>query len=197
LLTSGFGFAGFQVGLGLGASYDLFASGGSSSAKSTGASRSSSNIDWGFSLPSIDIFSIDLLAEKASTTDVACQVAASSSDEASIVANAAGAMTLKSSSILMSDQFGGAGGGAFTDDVTKIERIQTICIYRTNDSMGVQRISITYQLVDGSTVTTDHGGAGGGEARLNFYDDEYITAGEGGGGNNPHYLQNPPKPGGQ
>jgi len=184
LLTSGFDFAGFQVAIGVGESYELFSSGGSEGAKSAGAS--SKSIDASATLPSLDIYSVDLLSEKGSTTDVACQVAASSSDEASITANASGAMTLKSSSILLSAQVGGTGGGAFADEVTNVERIQSVTIYKSGSY--VNRISITYQLVNGSTVTTSHGGSGGTGSTLTLADDEYITTVEGRAGSYLDYL---------
>ncbi|WP_437498358.1 RICIN domain-containing protein [Sorangium sp. So ce1099] len=184
LLTSGFGFAGFQVTLGVGVSYELFSSGGNASAKSAGAS--SKSVSASATLPSLDIYSVDLLGEKGATTDVACQVAASSSDEATLAASASGAMTLKSSSILLSEQVGGTGGGAFSDDVTNVERIQSVTIYTSGSH--VSRIAIKYQLVDGSTVTTSHGGSGGAGTTLTLADDEYITTVEGRAGSYLDYL---------
>jgi hypothetical protein len=170
LLSSGFDFAGFKTSIGVGVSYDLFADGGSSSAKS--ASKSSKSVGASPTLPGLDIYSVNLLSEQGSTYDVACQVASDSSNETSITANASGAMTLKSSSILASDQVGGSGGSSFSDDVTNVERIQSI---KLSGGSQVDFISITYVLHDGSTVVKTHGGSGGTSLTLPLSDDEYIT----------------------
>lgn len=170
LVTSGFDFAGFKATIGFGVSYDLFSSGGSSSAKS--ASSSSKSVDVSPTLPSLDVYSVDLLGEQGSTTDVACQAAASSSQATSIATNASAAMTMKSSTILVSEQVGGTGGGVFSDDVTNVERIRSITIH---GGKYVDALSITYVRVDGSTFTTSHGGSGGGAVTLDLADDEYIT----------------------
>ncbi|EYF05151.1 RICIN domain-containing protein [Chondromyces apiculatus] len=170
LLSSGFAFKGFRAALGVGVSYDLFASGGSESAKSTSAE--STSVEASPSLPSLDIYSVNLLGEQGATHDVACQVATDSSQETSIVANASGAMTMKSASILASDQVGGSGGSAFADDITNVARIKSITL---RGGTYVSAISITYVLHDGSTVVKSHGGTSGTAVTLNLIEDEYIT----------------------
>jgi hypothetical protein len=170
LVTSDFKFAGFKTTIGVGIAYDLFASGGSSSAKST--SSKSTSVEASPSLPSLDIYSVNLVSEQGSTHDIACQVAQDSSQETSITANAAGAMTLKSSSVLASDQVGGSGGSSFSDDITNVARIQSITL---RGGSLVDAISITYVLHDGSTMVKSHGGTGGSAVTLTLSDDEYIT----------------------
>ncbi len=124
-------------------------------------------------LPQLDIYSVDLMSEQGSTTDVACQAAKDPSSEAGLSANAVVAMTMKSSSILASSQTGGTGGGVFSDDVTNVERIQSITLRGGSE---VDAISITYVLVGGATITCSHGGTGGSAYTLTLAADEYITS---------------------
>jgi hypothetical protein len=170
LLTSGFAFKGFKATIGFGVEYELFSDGGSSSAKS--ASAKSTSVNASPTIPSLDIYSVNLLGEQGSTTEVACQVATNSSQETSITANASAAMTMKSSSILASDQVGGTGGGSFADDVTNVKRVKSIAL---RGGSKVDAISFTYELHDGSTVTKSHGGSGGSARTLDLSEDEYIT----------------------
>jgi hypothetical protein len=167
IVTSGFKFEGFQAKMGFGVTYDLFSSGGSSSAKSA-----SSSVDASATLPSLDIYSVDLLSEQGSTTSVASQTASSPSTATSTTTNASAAMTFKSSTILASNQVGGSGGGSFSDDMTNVERIQSITL---RGGTYVDAIAITYVLVDGTTVTKSHGGTGGSAVTLTLSSDEYIT----------------------
>ena len=171
LVNGSFKFKGFKAKIGLGLDYELFSSGGSKSAKSAGSK--STDVDAGVTLPSIDIYSTSLLAEQASTTSVACDVVTDTSQETSITANASAAMTMKSTSVLASDQAGGTGGEAFTDDITNVARIKSITL---RGGSKVDAISITYVLQDGSTVKKSHGGTGGtATTPLTLADDEYIT----------------------
>jgi hypothetical protein len=171
IVNASFKFKGFKAKIGFGLEYELFSSGGSKGAKSAGSN--STDVDAGVTLPSIDIYSTSLLAEQASTTSIACDVVTDTSKETALTANASAAMTMKSTSILASDQAGGTGGDPFTDDITNVARIKSITL--RGGSM-VDGISITYVLQDGSTVKKSYGGDGGtATPPLTLADDEYIT----------------------
>lgn len=161
LLTTDFDFAGFQVTFGIGLDFE--------EEQEKGGTKSS--VEVSPTVSGVSMYSVSGVSNQASTTQVACSATKDSSQATSAPANAAAAMTMKSSSILASDQIGTGNGNAFSDDVASVARITSITL---RGSSFISAISITYLLHDGSTVTKSHGVASGATATLSLGSDEYI-----------------------
>ena len=72
-----------------------------------------------------------------------------------------------------SNQYGGTGGGAFSDDLTETTKLTKINIW---SGAMIDAIQATWMKPGGAVFTgTKHGGNGGGLSTINLKNDEYIT----------------------
>lgn len=71
-----------------------------------------------------------------------------------------------------STQYGGGGGGVFSDDLTQVKKITQIIV---RSGTYVDAINVSYLLTSGETITINHGGTGGTPSTIPLKDGEYIT----------------------
>nr|AYM54441.1 ricin B lectin [Phaselicystis flava] len=150
LLTSGFDFAGFRAAIGVGVDWAIFGSPDVRPTPHTGPSGVAP------SLPSLDVYSVSLVPEQATTYTAACQVARNPPAESSVLASAFAAATGRSPTLFATAQYGGSGGDAFADEVGSVARITGLTLLYTEH---VNQITTTYLRHDGSSRSAVHGTA--------------------------------------
>lgn len=136
LLSTSLSFAGFTADVGIGLDYDLFGGGNKKAKGAASDTDKSGSPSVSPSLPSLDIFSIDLLGSQARTYDTACR-STDLRQESGVTSTSAYAMSLKNPTVMASVCVGAGGGTPFADDVTQLHGVRRIDIYGSSYVTGI------------------------------------------------------------